>query len=98
LFYELYNVTLFVCMKIKILKKKKKHKNSFLLSCFRVYVDAVLNHMTNKGVQPLDGTGGSIAYPNDRYFPAVPFLPEHTNRGCTISNITDPTVEEVFNK
>ncbi|KAF4532471.1 hypothetical protein B566_EDAN003047 [Ephemera danica] len=59
----------------------------------RVYVDAVLNHMTNKG-NPLNGTGGNVAYPADRYFPAVPFFPEHTNRGCTISNITDPTVEE----
>ena len=65
------------------------HVDTKCVSPFRIYVDIVINHMTG----PSDiagGTGGSIAYPNNLDFPAVPFGPNDFNYPCEITNYNDP--------
>lgn len=61
----------------------------------RTYVDVVINHMT--GVHKTNiGTGGSIAYPNERSYPAVGFNESHFNNPvCGINNYNNP--DEVRN-
>lgn len=55
----------------------------------RTYVDVVINHMT--GVHKTNiGTGGSIAYPLERKYPAVGFNETHFNNPvCGIWNYND---------
>ena len=55
----------------------------------RIYVDAILNHMSAD--QPTDlGTGGSRADTKSLRFPAVPYGPENFNPKCTVNNYSDP--------
>ncbi|CAG9564103.1 unnamed protein product [Danaus chrysippus] len=44
----------------------------------RIYVDAVINHMTGEPVENV-GTGGSTAVFRDWYYPAVPYTRDHFN-------------------
>lgn len=56
----------------------------------RIYVDIVINHMAATHETNI-GTGGSIAYPEERRFPAVPFNETHFNSPiCTIEDWDDP--------
>lgn len=56
----------------------------------RIYVDAVINHMTGVHKQNV-GTGGSIAFPIDRSYPEVGFNESHFNNPvCGICNYNDP--------
>lgn len=52
----------------------------------RIYVDAVINHMTG-----MDGIGsaGSEANYTSKYWPGVPFYPEDFHPGCGIDNYND---------
>ncbi|KAJ8676106.1 hypothetical protein QAD02_011892 [Eretmocerus hayati] len=51
----------------------------------RIYVDAVINHMTGNQ-DPAYGTGGSKAYPKDLRYPAVPYTPNDFHNACQIGN------------
>ncbi|XP_058794696.1 alpha-amylase 2-like isoform X2 [Phymastichus coffea] len=51
----------------------------------RIYVDVVINHMTGDA-DPAIGTGGSIAEPKKRLYPAVPFGPDDFNNPCGIND------------
>lgn len=53
----------------------------------RIYVDAVINHMSQiSGV----GTGGSSADHGAVQFPGVPYGPNDFNPRCQINNYNDP--------
>lgn len=56
----------------------------------RIYVDVVINHMT--GVHKVNvGTAGSVAFPLNRVYPAVPYNDTHFNSPvCHIGNYNDP--------
>lgn len=56
----------------------------------RIYVDVVFNHMTG-GASNAQGTGGSYADPDSKYYPAVPFSSEHFHSTCEINNYNDAT-------
>lgn len=45
---------------------------------FRIYVDAVINHMTGEPPENY-GTAGNTASYRDWYYPAVPYTAEHFN-------------------
>lgn len=60
-----------------------------LITNFRIYVDVVFNHMTG-GASNAQGTGGSYADPDSKYYPAVPFTSEHFHPTCEINNYNDP--------
>lgn len=53
----------------------------------RIYVDAVINHMTPADVV---GTGGSTAERGEKQYPAVPYGPLVFNHDCSIHNYSDP--------
>lgn len=56
----------------------------------RIYVDIIINHMAANHEISV-GTGGSIAYPEERRFPAIPFNDTHFNSPvCAIENWDDP--------
>lgn len=58
----------------------------------RIYVDVVVNHMA--APQPASqaiGTGGSVADPNIRSYPAVPFNSSDFNAPCAIENYNNAT-------
>lgn len=53
----------------------------------RIYVDAVINHMTGEPPENV-GTAGNTAVFRDWYYPAVPFRREHFNwPHCVINDI-----------
>lgn len=54
----------------------------------RIYVDAVVNHMTGN-VQPAVGTAGSRADPERLSYPGVPFGPADFHQPCSIDNYQD---------
>ena len=54
----------------------------------RIYIDAVLNHMSADQVTDL-GTGGSKADTRARIFPAVPYTPDNFHPPCIINNYQD---------
>ncbi|XP_052766593.1 alpha-amylase-like [Mya arenaria] len=56
----------------------------------RIYVDIVINHMAGKGRQGT-GTGGSSFNADNFDFPGVPFVREHFNPYCRLTNYGDPT-------
>lgn len=57
----------------------------------RIYVDAVINHMT-ANIQPAYGTGGTTADPNNLSYPGVPYTSENFNHPvCTIQNYNNAT-------
>lgn len=49
-----------------------------MLSNIRIYVDAVINHMTGEPSENV-GTGGSTAVFGSWYYPAVPYTLENFN-------------------
>lgn len=49
----------------------------------RIYVDAVINHMTGSGTL---GSAGNTADLQNRNYPAVPFTSAHFNARCNIYN------------
>lgn len=49
----------------------------------RVYVDVVFNHMTAIWGN-VTGSGGSLAYTKDLYYPGVPYRPEHFHEVCAM--------------
>lgn len=55
----------------------------------RIYVDVVFNHMA-ANQNPAIGTGGSIADPNSKLYPAVPYRSENFNPTCSIQNYNKP--------
>lgn len=58
---------------------------SNLLLC-RIYVDAVINHMSaGNGF----GTAGNIANATNKYFPGVPYGPNDFHSDCTITNFNN---------
>ncbi|OXU19234.1 hypothetical protein TSAR_000621 [Trichomalopsis sarcophagae] len=57
----------------------------------RIYVDAVINHMTMGAQATAVGTGGSSAEPAKRLFPGVPYGPSDFNAPCTIANYQNGT-------
>lgn len=59
-----------------------------------IYVDVVINHMTGPGNQGT-GTGGSVAYPDNKDYPAVPYSGYDFHADCTINDYNNP--EEVRN-
>ncbi|KAJ4444269.1 hypothetical protein ANN_06061 [Periplaneta americana] len=55
----------------------------------RIYVDVVLNHMS--GNHPnASGVAGSIAYPVNLSYPAIPYGPQDFHTPCGINNYNDP--------
>ncbi|XP_023318806.1 alpha-amylase-related protein-like [Trichogramma pretiosum] len=59
----------------------------------RIYVDAVLNHMTGNHEKAV-GTGGSTADPHKFSYPAVPFERKHFNEPCGIDYNNAKTVRD----
>lgn len=55
----------------------------------RIYVDVVFNHMAAEN-QNAVGTGGSVANPGNRDYPAVPYSSWDFNNPCGIDNYNDP--------
>lgn len=55
----------------------------FCLS-FRIYADAVINHMTGGQVNQT-GTGGSPSDPVNQKYPTVPYGPSDFNPVCSIN-------------
>ncbi|XP_066583893.1 alpha-amylase 1-like [Prorops nasuta] len=55
----------------------------------RIYVDAVVNHMTGNHEQEI-GTGNSTADTKNRQYWSVPFSPDHFNSLCAITNFSNP--------
>ncbi|XP_028898031.2 alpha-amylase-related protein [Zeugodacus cucurbitae] len=55
----------------------------------RIYVDVLLNHMAASYDGVVYGTGGSIAYPSAKYFPAVPFIEQDFHSTCDIQDWND---------
>ncbi|XP_077293276.1 alpha-amylase 1-like [Arctopsyche grandis] len=54
----------------------------------RIYIDAVINHMTGGGGSM--GTAGTVSQPSQRQYPGVPFGPPDFNHPiCTITNYND---------
>ncbi|KAF5276538.1 hypothetical protein FQR65_LT03968 [Abscondita terminalis] len=51
----------------------------------RIYVDAIINHMTGGSTQQV-GTGGSSADPTTQNYPAVPYSSWDFHEPCTIEN------------
>lgn len=51
----------------------------------RIYVDIVINHMA-AGTGIVNGTGGSRAFPTDKYYPSVPYNDSHFHRTCAIND------------
>ncbi|XP_071555474.1 alpha-amylase A-like [Temnothorax nylanderi] len=56
----------------------------------RIYVDAVINHMTGPA-QPAYGTGGTSAKPDELSYPGVPYTSEDFNPPCAIQNYNNAT-------
>lgn len=57
----------------------------------RIYVDAVINHMSGDA-QPAYGTGGTSADPSNLSYPGVPYSSEDFNHPlCTIQNYNNAT-------
>ncbi|XP_030378688.1 alpha-amylase-like [Scaptodrosophila lebanonensis] len=56
----------------------------------RIYVDAVLNHMTGGGSDAQTGTGGSLAHYEKHQYPAVPYGPGDFNGACNIIDYQAP--------
>ncbi|KAI4459936.1 alpha-amylase [Holotrichia oblita] len=56
----------------------------------RIYVDVVMNQMTFR-MGTVWGTGGSVAYTDIQYYPAVPYNSSHFNPDCGISDPTNPS-------
>lgn len=54
----------------------------------RIYVDAVINHMT--GMSNAVGTGGSVANGKKLEFPAVPYGPDDFNKPCGGYSYSNP--------
>ena len=54
----------------------------------RIYVDAVINHMTTDSANPI-GTGGSTANPSNLSYPAVPYTYEDFHEPCEITDWND---------
>ena len=54
----------------------------------RIYVDAVINHMTGDSANPI-GTGGSTANPSNLSYPAVPYTYEDFHEPCELKNYND---------
>nr|QHO60736.1 salivary amylase [Sergentomyia schwetzi] len=52
----------------------------------RIYVNVVFNHMTANLGPEIYGYGGSVAYPPDYYYPAVPYNKSHFHPECDITN------------
>ncbi|XP_054288755.1 alpha-amylase-like [Macrosteles quadrilineatus] len=46
----------------------------------RVFVDVIITHMTE--VTDRDGVGGSSFFPEDKYYPSVPYTKEHFHPRC----------------
>lgn len=62
----------------------------------RIYVDVVFNHMSAKSANTqVFGTGGSVANPQTKDFPAIPYSSRDFNEDCMINNYKNP--EEVRN-
>ncbi|XP_039956551.1 alpha-amylase-related protein-like isoform X1 [Bactrocera tryoni] len=55
----------------------------------RIYVDVLLNHMAASYDGVAYGTGGSIAYPDAKYFPAVPYTAQDFHSTCDIQDWND---------
>ncbi|XP_004517830.1 alpha-amylase-related protein [Ceratitis capitata] len=55
----------------------------------RIYVDVLLNHMAATHEGAVYGTGGSVAYPSAKYFPAVPYTEEDFHDTCDIQDWND---------
>lgn len=53
----------------------------------RIYVDAVINHMTGSGTL---GSAGNVVDLQNRNYPAVPFTAAHFNTRCNIYNWNNP--------
>ncbi|XP_055920446.1 alpha-amylase A-like [Eupeodes corollae] len=54
----------------------------------RIYPDLIMNHMA--GGSKVVGTAGSLAEPNNKNFPAVPYTSNDFNPTCSIENYNDP--------
>ncbi|KAI7815170.1 alpha-amylase [Rhyzopertha dominica] len=54
----------------------------------RIYVDAVINHMTGEW-NPAVGTGGSTANTGSMSYPSVPYSSLDFNPACTVNNYND---------
>ncbi|XP_011187161.2 alpha-amylase-related protein [Zeugodacus cucurbitae] len=55
----------------------------------RIYVDVLLNHMAASHEGIVKGTGGSIANPSTKYFPAVPYAEIDFHPSCEIHDWND---------
>ncbi|XP_055383642.1 alpha-amylase-related protein-like [Condylostylus longicornis] len=55
----------------------------------RVYVDTILNHMARPGKGVLKGAAGSIAIPEELYFPAIPYTSDDFRPKCDIYDWND---------
>lgn len=51
-------------------------------------MDIVFNHMTGEWSNA-QGTGGSCADPDSKYYPFVPYNSEHFHGSCDINNYKD---------
>ncbi|XP_076759059.1 alpha-amylase [Xylocopa sonorina] len=56
----------------------------------RIYVDALLNHMSGNW-QNARGTGGSVANTFNEDYPAVPYTAQNFHKPCAVNNYNDPT-------
>ena len=56
----------------------------------RVYVEVVLNHMTENYPNAI-GAGGCTADTYKPYYPCVPYGPEHFNKPCVANNYQNAT-------
>jgi len=56
---------------------------------YRIYVDVVFNHMTGDYTNAY-GVRGTPADTYNKYYPGVPYGPEHFNHTCAITNYQDP--------
>ena len=52
-------------------------------------MDIVLNHMSAYHPNAI-GVGGTTADTYNKYYPGVPYGPEHFNHTCAITNYQDP--------
>ena len=60
------------------------------LIIFRIYVDAVFNHMSaDTPVKPAIGTGGSTAWPESRNYSAVPYNVANFHPPCPLVDFND---------
>lgn len=92
IFKKHFNIKLILSIKSVSYKLQTRSGNSSELANMisrcnamgvRIYVDAVINHMTG-----LDGVGsaGSIANYSAKYWPGVPYFPEDFHPGCGIED------------